>query len=204
MLMEFIMPLRLRHLFAATLLATSLSANATTDSYGTLLAGSFQPSDTFATLTYSNVGNLYSFTLSALDLDTLFTPDAFIGAIAVDAASQPVVSNVSGDTVVSVSPGGGPTGTYDFRFDLTGPKQARLTANESVSFDALFSQAVSLNSSSFALHVQGLTDNNTLAAVSQGGSAWYTSSPEVPEPGTYAMMMLGLGLMGFVAKHKRS
>lgn len=184
-----------RTFLAALTLAVSSASYAASDDYGTLLAGSYQPPDTFATLTYNTTDNLvYNFTLTAYDLDALFTSGAFIGAIAVDSDVTPTVSNVVGDTVVSISPGGGPTGIFDFRFDLTGPQQARLTANESVSFDATFAQAVILGSDSFALHVQGLTDE-------QGGSAWYVPTP-VPEPETYAMMLTGLGFLGFTARRK--
>jgi hypothetical protein len=181
---------------AVLTLAFGINANAATDDFGTLLSGSFQPADTFASLSYETTDNLlYTFTLTAYDLNAIFTEGAFIGAIAVDADSQPTVSNVSGGTVVSISNGGGPGGIWDFRFDLTGPQQNRLTANESVTFDATFEQAVVLGSSSFALHVQGLTD-------AQGGSAWYVPPP-VPEPETYAMMLAGLGMLGFTARRKK-
>lgn len=183
---------------AALALAFGVSANAATDDFGTLLSGSFQPTETFASLSYTTTDNLvYSFTLTAYDLDAIFTTDAFIGAIAVDSdTNDPIVSNVSGDTVVSVSPGGGPGGNWEFRFDLTDGEANRLTANESVSFDATFDQAVILGSNSFALHVQGLTE-------AQGGSAWYVPTP-IPEPETYAMMLAGLGLLGFTAKRKKA
>jgi hypothetical protein len=181
----------LRIFMAVLALAFGVSAHAATDDFGTVIAGSTQPTETFASLTYTTTDNLlYNFTLTAFDLDALFTEGAFIGAIAVDTEGTPVVSNVLGDTVVSVSPGGGPTGIWDFRFDLTGAQQARLTANESVSFDATFDQAVVLGSNSFALHVQG-----------NGG--WYVPPP-IPEPETYAMMLAGLGLLGFTAKRKKA
>lgn len=186
-----------RSFMAVLALAFGVSAHAATDEFGELLSGSFQPTDTFASLSYTTTDNLvYSFTLTAFDLDAIFTDGAFIGAIAVDSnTSEPVVSNVSGDTVVSTSPGGGPGGIWEFRFDLTGPQQARLTANESISFDATFDQAVILGSNSFALHVQGLTE-------AQGGSAWYVPTP-IPEPETYAMMLAGLGMLGFTAKRRK-
>lgn len=184
-----------RSFIAVLALTFGVSAHADTVEFGTLLSGSFQPTETFASLSFTTTDNLvYSFTLTAFDLDAIFTEDAFIGAIAVDSdTNDPIVSNVLGDTVVSVSPGGGPTGIWEFRFDLTGPQQARLTANESVSFDATFDQAVILSGTSFALHVQGLTD-------AQGGSAWYV----IPEPETYAMMLAGLGMLGFTAKRKKA
>jgi hypothetical protein len=175
-------------------LVASLSANASVDTYGELLSGTYQPDTTFASMTYTNIGNVYSFTLSAFDLDAIFTDGSFIGSVAVDSEYQPTISNVVGDTVVSVANGGGPTGIFDFRFDLTGSQQTRLTANETVSWDATFSQPVTLTSDSFALHVQGLTTE-------QGGSGWYTATP-VPEPETYAMMLAGLGMLGFTARRK--
>ncbi len=173
-------------------------AKAITEDYGTLLAGSYQPSETFATLTVDGSGSVYNFTLSALDLDSIFTTGAFIGAIAVDLSPNlvPVISNVVGDAPVTYSPGGGPTGAFEFRFDLTGPQQARLTGNETVSFTATFADAVAFNGDEFALHVQGLTDE-------QGGSAWYVNTSPVPEVDTYAMLMAGLGLMGFVARRRK-
>lgn len=174
-------------------MATSVSAQAATDNYGTLLSGSFAPSGTFATLSYTNIGNVYYFTLTANDLDDLFTTKAFIGSIAVDGPSQVTVSNVVGDAPVSKQNGGGPTGIYDFRFDLA-QGQNRLTANESVSWTATFSTPAQLASTSFALHVQGLTN-------AQGGSAWYTVSA-VPEPSSYALLGLGLGLIAWSARRK--
>lgn len=183
-----------RNMLGSAALVASLSANATVDTYGELLSGTYQPDTTFASMTYTNIGNVYSFTLSAFDLDAIFTDGSFIGAVAVDSEYQPTISNVVGDTVVSVANGGGPTGIFDFRFDLTGPQQNRLTANETVSWDATFSQPVTLTSDSFALHVQGLTTE-------QGGSGWYTATP-VPEPETYAMMLAGLGMLGFTARRK--
>jgi hypothetical protein len=187
-------------LFGGMLLAGVSAHAASSDSYGELLAGSFTPSSSFATLSFSNVGNVYTFTLTANGLNTLFTDGAFIGAIAVDSSVNTVVSNVSGDSPVSVAPGGGPGGIFDYRFDLTKGKD-RLTDGESVTWTATFASAVNLSSTAFALHVQGLTK-------AQGDSAWYTYTPPtvsaVPEAETYAMMALGLGMMGFVARRRRS
>ncbi|WP_025871132.1 PEP-CTERM sorting domain-containing protein [Methylobacillus glycogenes] len=174
--------------------AGSASAHATSnDNYGTLLSGSFTPSANFATLSYSNTGNVYYFTLTANDLNSLFTNKAFIGAIAVDSPASVTISNVSGGAPVSFNPGGGPGGDFDYRFVLF-QGQNRLTAGESVSWTATFNSAPSISSTSFALHVQGLTD-------AQGGSAWYTVSA-VPEADTYALLGLGLGVVAWASRRK--
>lgn len=176
----------------------STSALAATEQYGTLLAGSYQPSVPFANLDVSGSGTTYNFTLTANDLNTIFAPGSFIGAVAVDAnpTTTPTLSNVSGDAPVSLSPGGGPTGAFDYRFDLTGPQQARLTSGESVSWTATFANPVSFEGHQFALHVQGLS-------TAEGGSAWYTNTSPVPEPETYGMLLAGLGMIGFVARRKK-
>lgn len=184
-------------LIASLLMSTS--AFAVTEQYGTLLAGSFQPAEPFASLDVTGSGSVYNFTLSAYDLNAIFTTGAFIGAVAVDLGPSlvPVISNVTGDAPVTYSPGGGPTGAFEFRFDLTGPKQARLTANETVSWTATFANPVSFEGEQFALHVQGLTE-------AQGGSAWYVNTSPVPEPETYGMLLFGIGMIGFVARRKKN
>lgn len=177
-------------------MATSVSAQATSnDQYGELLAGSFTPAASFATLSYSNIANVYYFTLTANDLNSLFTSKAFIGSIAVDSPASVAISNVSGGAPVSLSPGGGPGGDFDYRFVLF-QGQNRLTAGESVSWTATFNSAPQISPTSFALHVQGLTD-------AQGGSAWYTVSA-VPEADTYALLGLGLGVVAWASRRKAS
>jgi hypothetical protein len=93
---------------------------------------------------------------------------------------------------VSTSSGGGPTGVWDFRFDLA-DGQDRLTANEQVSWRATFGEPVTFVGDQFALHVQGLTLN-------QGDSAWYVA--QIPEPSTYAMLLAGLGLLALMMRRR--
>ncbi len=189
-------------LFKALLVSISLliaaPAMANTEEYGTLLSGSFQPAESFASLTVEGSGSIYNFTLSAFDLNTIFSSNAFIGAIAVDLSSSllPAISNIFGDSPVGISTAGGPGGAFEFRFDLTGPRQARLTSNETVSWTATFAEPVSFVGNEFALHVQNIG--------AQGDSAWYVNTSPVPEPETYAMMLAGLGFMGFVSRRKKS
>lgn len=190
---------KLKALLLISTILTAAPAIASTEDYGSLLAGSFQPSASFASLSVAGSGSIYNFTLNAFNLNDLFTNGAFISAIAVNTnpGLTPVVSGVSGGSPVSISPGAGPGGEWEFRFDLTGPKKARLTDGESVSFTATFANPVTFAGNEFALHVQGL-------AKAQGGSAWYVNNTSpVPEPESYAMMLAGLGLMGFVAKRRK-
>lgn len=181
-------------LVLAMTMLVSVSSQAAVENYGTLLDGKYQPGSDFASLSVSGSGNVYTFTLTAFDLNTLFTNKAFIGSVIVD-ASAPVkantiaISNVSGGvTSVTTSNGKGPSGDWDFRFVIDHGANDRLFANESVTWTATFGSNVTFTD--YALHVQGLTD-------AQGTSAWYLNSvvtTPVPEPATWALLLVGLGV----------
>lgn len=181
-------------LVLAMTMLVSVSSQAAVENYGTLLDGKYQPGSDFASLSVSGSGNVYTFTLTAFDLNTLFTNKAFIGSVIVD-ASAPVkantiaISNVSGGvTSVTTSNGKGPSGDWDFRFVIDHGANDRLLANESVTWTATFGSNVTFTD--YALHVQGLTD-------AQGTSAWYLNSvvtTPVPEPATWALLLVGLGV----------
>lgn len=192
--------------------------------FGVLLSGSYQPATTFAELTVipnfgGATGNNYTFTLEAFNLNTIFTPGAFIGAMLVntdpnrDGPPPPVSANPSilvtpGGGVASVAGSAGPSvggigWDWIFNFPTSGQGGGvlRLTANESVTWTAgwdynfeFLDDTYNTGHNAFGLHVQGLT-------TAQGGSAWYT--PPIPEPEIYAMMIAGLGLMGFVARRRK-
>ncbi|HSH98093.1 MAG: PEP-CTERM sorting domain-containing protein [Methylophilaceae bacterium] len=198
-------------IFVSIVMFTAASANATTENYGTLLAGTYQPSASFASLSATGSGNVYTFTLTGLNLDSLFTNGAFIGSIAVDTNPDlkltgknhdtVSISSVTGGATVGTGNGKGPGGNWDFQFDLGNSGVSRLTSGESVSWTATFSKPVTFADVGFALHVQGLTP-------AEGGSAWYVAgSPitaAVPEPSTYLMLLAGLGIIGFVSKRRLS
>jgi hypothetical protein len=186
-------------LLATVLALASMATWATTTTYtfGTLLSGSYSPSTSFATLSETTTDNVhYNFTLTLNGLSSAFSSGAFVGSMAVDSStstSLPSTSGVSGGVAsVSASHGGAPGGSWDFR-DTFGGGSDRLTGSETVSWTSTFSQPVNLQT--FALHVQGLSSL-------QGGSAWYGAVAVVPEPETYALMTLGLGLAGGLLRRR--
>jgi hypothetical protein len=183
-----------RFALAAALSLTAMvpASAATSYSFDTVLAGT-GPAISFATLSITESGKDLLFTLSAPGLDA-FGPTAFLGAIAVSAKLDGEVLNVSGGSPVSFSPGAGPTGSFGFRFDLTGPKQSRLTDGESVSW-TWADAGVSAGVLTFAAHVQGVS------RLGASDSIWYTGPvAAVPEPETYALLLAGLGIVGFVGR----
>jgi len=177
----------------------SVASHAAVETYGELLSGTYEPASDFASLSVSNTGNVYTFTLSAYDLNALFTNKAFIGSIAVKAtpdisASNITISNISGGvTSLTAGNGGGPGGAnpvngWDFRFVLGQGANDRLLANESVTWTATFASVAHVTLDDYALHVQGLTK-------AQGDSAWYLNSivtTPVPEPASWGMLLAGL------------
>ena len=169
-----------------------------------MLSGSFVPTSVFANLSVSTVDNItYDFVLTTNNLNTIFTTGAFIGSVAVDTtfANQEPLPSVAltgtgnGVAEIDTSNGGGPTGVYDFRY-VFGQGQDRLEANEVVSFTSTFAMEHTFDAGLFALHVQGLTDD-------QGGSAWHTPSP-VPVPAALPLMASALGIFGIARRRNTS
>lgn len=181
----------------AVLGCAALSAQAGTDTYyfGSLYGGSYTPAAPFATLTRSTTDNqTFTFTLTASDLDSLFTDGAFIATLAVTDSIKGKVTPTMSDPFVAVKDGGAPSGDWDFLFSFGQGNNSRLFGGDSVSWTASFATHVTLTG--MALHVQGLTS-------AQGQSAWYVPSP-VPEPETYAMLMAGLAMVGFMARRRQA
>lgn len=176
------------------------AAQATTYQFGQLLAGNGPINPYFADLEITdNGGGNWTFTLSALDLSAIFGSSSFIGSMAVDGVKPTSISTDVGGGVTSVNlqNGGGPTGIYDFRYDMINPKNDKLTEFESVTWHVggLGSTALPGYNGELALHVQGIGSN--------GDSAWYIATSPVPEPETYAMLLAGLGLLSFMARRRK-
>ncbi|ALQ50580.1 FxDxF family PEP-CTERM protein [Nitrosomonas ureae] len=168
--------------------------------FGQLLAGNGPTNPYFADLEITDNGSgNWTFTLTALDLNTIFGSSSFIGSMAVDGVKPTSISTVAGGgvTAVNLQNGGGPTGIFDFRYDMINPKNDKLTGLESVTWHVggLGSATLPGFNGELALHVQGIGSN--------GDSAWYVATSPVPEPETYAMLLAGLGLIGFMTRRKK-
>ncbi|MDE2388259.1 MAG: PEP-CTERM sorting domain-containing protein [Betaproteobacteria bacterium] len=185
-------------MLAAGLITIGSSAQAATYQFGQLLSGGGPANVHFADLSATNDGGgNWTFTLTTLDLNAIFGTDSFIGSMAVT-GTKPSSSSTDlggGVTVVDPKNGGGPGGSFNFRYDFgSGGASDRLTANESVTWHVggLGSDPLPINGQ-LALHVQ----STSFAP----DSAWYVSP--VPEPETYAMLLAGLGLIGFSARSRK-
>ena len=170
------------------------AVQAATYSFGTLLSGGGPSSVHLADLDINNLGSgHWSFSLYNIDL-SVFGSGAFIGSMAVDGTTPSSVTTVAGGGVNSVgtNPGGGPGGSFDFRYVLGGGSDKLKTA-ETISWDAFgLGSSLPINGD-LALHVQGTSFSPN--------SAWYVSP--VPEPETYAMMLIGLFLIGFSIRKQK-
>ena len=93
--------------------------------FGQLLAGNGPTNPHFADLEITDNGSgNWTFTLTALDLNTIFGSSSFIGSMAVDGVKPTSISTDAGGgvTAVNLQNGGGPGGIYDFRYDMINPK----------------------------------------------------------------------------------
>lgn len=182
------------------LLVCGSAAQATTYHFGQLLAGNGPTNPYFADLEITDNGSgNWTLTLSSLDLDAIFGSNSFIGSMAVDGIKPSSISTDAGGgvTKVNLQNGGGPTGIFDFRYDMINPKNDKLTESESVTWhvSGLGSTTLPGYNGELALHVQGIGSN--------GDSAWYIATSPVPEPETYAMLLAGLGFLGFMARRRK-
>jgi hypothetical protein len=179
---------------AAGALVVGSGAQATTYQFGQLLSGDGPASTHFADLNATDDGGgNWTFTLNTSDLNAIFGAGSFIDTMTV-VGTKPTSSSTDAGGGVSVVDPTGPGGSFNFRYDFGSDGSSdRLTANESVTWhvSGLGSDPLPLDGQ-LALHVQGTS--------STPDSAWYVSP--VPEPETYALLLAGLSLLGFMA-HRR-
>lgn len=184
----------MRAALLATLLASPLvQAQTTVYHFGDLISGNGAPTEVdFATLSTTVSGNDIVFTLDAQNLDLFDGSQPFISALAIDGDQVGNISGVNGGSPVTMANGGGPGGGWEFRFDLTGKKKDRLEDGESVSWTWIGGAG---HFTGIGAHVQGLDYSGTT-------SAWYQTLA-VPEPGTNAMFLSGLAVLGVAAIRRR-
>jgi probable HAF family extracellular repeat protein len=77
---------------------------------------------------------------------------------------------------------------------VTGPNGAGMTDLNSL---------VHLGNGTFLYDANGINDRGQIIANASDGHSYLLTLAPVPEPDTYAMLLAGLGLMGFMARRKR-
>ncbi|MGQ0511198.1 MAG: PEP-CTERM sorting domain-containing protein [Betaproteobacteria bacterium] len=193
---------------AAALACTGAQAQTTIFDFGTQLTGSYQPLSSFATLSVTTTNSMnYLFDLQLTsDFGSLFNnANAFVGRVLFNTAGvDPIGSSVQlatgswGVTKIKYNSSSAQPGAIDFDFSETLGQGAnnRLVSGERVVWTTSFAQPTGFVAPQFALHVQSIGSN--------GDSGWYvpTVSP-IPEPETYALMLAGLGLLGFHARRRK-
>ena len=200
-------------LVVASLLAFSSVAEAAVYDFGNLLTASsgYSAPNNFASNPFAqlaatdNGGGVWTFELSLNNnLFSSFGTGAFIGSMSFDFTPDPInkpistfiSSNVGGVTSVKSTSGTGLSGLTDIDFGTAFGQGAnnRLSQNDWVRWSV---SGLYLGSSltNMYLHVQGIDG---------GYSAKYTPVVSaVPEPETYAMLLAGLGLIGFSARRRK-
>ena len=200
----------LNSVVVAGLLAFGNVAHATVYDFGSLLtasAGYSAPNsfagDPFAQLqTTDNGGGVWTFLLTINNnLFSNFGNGAFLGSMSFDFNPDPanhvstfISSSVGGVTSVSSTNGTGNSGLTDIDFGTAFGQNAnnRLSQSDWVSWSVSGLGSSSLNN--MYVHVQGIDG---------GYSAKYTPViPAIPEPSIYAMLLAGLGLIGYSARRK--
>ncbi|OQW40795.1 MAG: hypothetical protein A4S08_04055 [Proteobacteria bacterium SG_bin4] len=134
---------------------------------------------------------LYDINLSA------FGSEAFISSMAVAGPKPDSVAVVPGGGVneVGKSPDKGPFDYFDYSYTF-GSGSDKLVNGEEISWNVYgltYPIYDGFYRPSFVLHVQGTNYSPDFA--------WYASG--VPEPQTYATLLAGLGLLGFMAQQRK-
>jgi len=206
--------MRVRVLLVALLFVSSaVHAQSYLYSFGTQIhhpsATVFQPANTFATMAVTTYDSIhYTFDLRTQPtLGSSFeNPSARIGGIVFNtSSSSPVVSGVAlapgtwGVSNIMHLPYSFQLGGIAFDFTEAIFGNGGLTSGERVVWNATFGAPTEFAAPPFALKVFGIGSSTT-------DYAFYspTTVAPIPEPETYAMMLAGLGLMGFVAGRRRA
>ena len=213
-------PMHKFKLLVATLglvFAASASAQTYTFNFGDKLTGKGPASSNIATLIFNDVNKMFTLTL-ANSFASTFGRRAYVGAFGVDySANDPKVTGVvsgGGVKTVRISSADGPAST-DFRYTF-GRGNDRLMSAETVSWFSADSIIIKKrkvttvagfdvkNFKGGLLRVQGITGLKGREERIGSSSTWYSIAAvsPVPEAQTSSMMLLGLGLMGFIARRR--
>jgi len=192
---------------AAALACAGAQAQTTSYDFGTQLTGSLQPASSFATLsvtTFDSMNYLFDLALTS-NFGSLFNnANAFVGKVLFNTAGvDPIGSSVSllpgtwGVSTIRYHANSAQPGSIDFDFSETLGQGAnnRLVSGERVMWTTSFAQPTGFVAPQFALHVQSIGAN--------GDSGWYVPTSPIPEPETYALLLAGLGLLGFHARRRK-
>jgi hypothetical protein len=189
--------------------ASTASATAYTYEFGgaPISGNGITPSSNFATLAFDSVSDIFSLTLGNLASVgfTNGTPNVLSLAVSYPTElSNGDISNVSGGvSSITTNPGNNPLGNFNFSFDF-GSNSDQLITGETVTWKVSNFNVNNLSdngSGEFAIWI----DN---AKLTGEGKAWYgvtnTTINPVPEPETYAMLLAGLGMMGFIVRRRKN
>lgn len=193
---------------AAALACAGAQAQTTTMyNFGVSLSGPASPSASFATLSVTTTNSInYLFDLQlASNFGSLFNNSgAFVGRVLFNTAGvDPIGSSVAlapgtwGVSSINYYSNSAQPGSVDFDFSerLGNGSSNRLVQGERVMWTTSFAQPTGFVAPQFALHVQSIGTN--------GDSGWYVPTTPIPEPETYALMLAGLGLLGFHARRRK-
>ncbi|MBU0620274.1 MAG: FxDxF family PEP-CTERM protein [Gammaproteobacteria bacterium] len=183
------------------------TANATAYDFGNLLSGNGPTTASFANLSVTDTGGgVWDFLLTINNsLFSSFGDQAFIGSLQFDFNPDPgattstfLDSNVGGVSSVSGTSGDHTGGViaFDFGTNFGQGARNRLSQNDYVHWSVSGLNAFSSLDNMY-IHVQGIGANGN-------DSAKYTPLSPVPEPQTYAMLLVGLGLLGLSTRRKKN
>lgn len=172
----------------------------------------YQPAETFATMAVSTFDHIhYTFDLQALaTFGGLFgNANAAIGGVVFNTTSEaPGVSSLAlaagtwGVEGIFYLPYSFELGgiAFDFTEVVSGSDHANsyITGGERVVWETTFSEPTNFSAPPFAVKVFGIGSNDQ-------AFAFYapTSVAPIPEPETYAMLLAGLGMLGFSARRRK-
>jgi hypothetical protein len=198
------LPTALGSVLALTALACAAPAGATTFTYTTSLSGSIEsppnasPGAGLAIVTIDDSSFMMRVQTAFFDLTGTVTASHIHCC-----TTSPDTGTAGVATALPTFPGfplGGTSGFYDHVFDMT----------DSASWNLAFVTAHGgTTSSAFAALAAGLGDgtaylNIHTTAFTGGEIRGFLSTPAIPEPSTYALMLGGLAAVGLAARRRRT